>query len=348
MTDERPPPLELPLDRIVVAGRHRTDLGDIQGLARSMQAVGLLHPVVVTPDHGQGRGHQLIAGQRRIAAARALGWTVIPARVIDLDDLLAAERDENTVRKDFTPTEAVAIGLAIEQHERPKARERAYAGALRGAKIAAARRSGKPDPDIQDIQPSEKFTEGWTGNVRDIASEAVGMSGPTYARAKRVVAAAEADPERFGDLPVLMDERTVTTAHTELRRRGGDTTTPTGKQPSKPKPASKQNGKANGKANGKQKPRRRDLTDAEITAMADAAERQTRAAFAYDTLERLARCPFEPAQVAAAVPAVQRFRVDTYLKQACEWLETFRAVWTADGDAHRNDSTNDSGPANRA
>ena len=59
---------------------------------------------------------------------RKLGWEYVPVhRVGGLDDTLKqlrAERDENTCRKDFTPSEAVAIGKAIEDLEKPKARER--------------------------------------------------------------------------------------------------------------------------------------------------------------------------------------------------------------------------------
>ena len=32
------------------SGRHRKDLGDIRSLARSIQEIGLLHPVVIRPD----------------------------------------------------------------------------------------------------------------------------------------------------------------------------------------------------------------------------------------------------------------------------------------------------------
>ena len=37
--------LLLPIDRIVGGERHRRDLGDIAGLARSIREVGLLHPI---------------------------------------------------------------------------------------------------------------------------------------------------------------------------------------------------------------------------------------------------------------------------------------------------------------
>ncbi len=65
------------LDEITVGGRHRQELGDIDGLAASLTEVGLLQPVVVTPEG------TLIAGARRLAAAKLLGWTSIPAAVVD-------------------------------------------------------------------------------------------------------------------------------------------------------------------------------------------------------------------------------------------------------------------------
>ena len=35
---------------IKVGSRHRKDMGDIAGLAKSIESAGLLHPVVVTPE----------------------------------------------------------------------------------------------------------------------------------------------------------------------------------------------------------------------------------------------------------------------------------------------------------
>ena len=66
------------IERIQVGFRYRKDLGDVRSLAQSIEEVGLLHPVVVTPE---GR---LIAGQRRLEACRALGWIDIPVTVVDL------------------------------------------------------------------------------------------------------------------------------------------------------------------------------------------------------------------------------------------------------------------------
>ena len=110
--------LRVPIRNIAVNGRFRRDLGDLTSLTASILSLGLLHPVVVTSDL------RLIAGARRLEACRQLGWTDIPVHIVDLEDLLRAEHDENVVRKDFLPSEAVAIKKALEPTERERARER--------------------------------------------------------------------------------------------------------------------------------------------------------------------------------------------------------------------------------
>jgi ParB family chromosome partitioning protein len=182
------------VSEVRVGPRHRKDLGDLTSLANSIQAVGLLHPIVITPDR------QLIVGQRRLEAVKQLGWTEIPARVVDLLNIVRGEHDENVERKPFTPSEAVAIGLALEEQERPKAARRQAAGRARrqnGKKQPAAPGSGhlpEPEPVVED-----------KGQTRDKVAAAVGMSARTYEKAKAVVAAAEADPGRNGHLVEQMD-----------------------------------------------------------------------------------------------------------------------------------------------
>jgi ParB-like nuclease domain len=65
----------LPLDDIIVGERHRRDMGDVDGLAANMADVGLLHPIVVTPDG------VLMCGERRLRAAKLLGWKKIPVTI---------------------------------------------------------------------------------------------------------------------------------------------------------------------------------------------------------------------------------------------------------------------------
>ena len=84
---------EWPLKRIQVGRRFRKALGDLRALAGSIEAVGLLHPVVVTP---QGR---LIAGRRRLEAVKLLGWRTIQVHVVDLENVIEGELAENVHRK---------------------------------------------------------------------------------------------------------------------------------------------------------------------------------------------------------------------------------------------------------
>lgn len=193
------------IDEIVIGDRVRRDMGDISSLAASMKNHGLLHPVVVKSDG------TLIAGQRRIEAARMNGWTEIPVTVIDVADLISAERDENTERKDFTPTEAVAIGRLIEEEHRLKIEAQRHVLSVAAGKMSAAKRLGST-PDLNGIPVA-------VGEAGAVAADAVGMSRMTYYRAKQVVEAAEQEPERFGDLPEKMESGKINTVHEEMRAR---------------------------------------------------------------------------------------------------------------------------------
>lgn len=96
---------------IEVGLRYRADMGDLQRLADSIADIGLLQPIVVTPDR------KLIAGERRLrACSEILGWQEIPTRIVEIDSIARGEHDENEVRKDFTPSERVAIMDAISRH----------------------------------------------------------------------------------------------------------------------------------------------------------------------------------------------------------------------------------------
>jgi len=76
-------------------------LGDVAALAASIREVGLLHPITVTPER------RLLAGLHRLAACRRLGWRMIDAVVVDVDELRTelVELDENLQRLDLTVLE---------------------------------------------------------------------------------------------------------------------------------------------------------------------------------------------------------------------------------------------------
>ena len=150
-------------------------LGDLRALAESIEEVGLLHPVVVTPE---GR---LIAGQRRLEACRLLGWSDIPVTVVDLYQAARGEAHENFVRKDLLPSEIVALKRAIEPLERREARERqgSRADLCHPATVAEGQRAS-------------------SGDARDKIARYLGVGRTTIERAEAVVDAAEDEPEEYG------------------------------------------------------------------------------------------------------------------------------------------------------
>src|SRR5262245_13118532 len=90
---------EVPLAQIKVKDRARQDLGDIDGLAKSIQEKGLLQPITVD-EH-----YNLRAGERRFRAHQAAGIPTILAIVrpgAGKLDALEIELLENVQRKDLT------------------------------------------------------------------------------------------------------------------------------------------------------------------------------------------------------------------------------------------------------
>ena len=69
-------------------------------LAESLAEHGLIQPIVVRSCPG---GYQLVAGERRVRAARYLGWDTIPAVIRELDDATSAQVAliENLQREDL-------------------------------------------------------------------------------------------------------------------------------------------------------------------------------------------------------------------------------------------------------
>jgi hypothetical protein len=97
-----------PIGQLQIGERHRKELGDTDGLAQSISDDGLLQPIGVTPDN------RLVFGYRRLAACRDnLGWAEIPTVIVDIENLTHGEWIENTIRKDLTLSEMVAITDAL-------------------------------------------------------------------------------------------------------------------------------------------------------------------------------------------------------------------------------------------
>ncbi|MGN0843721.1 MAG: ParB N-terminal domain-containing protein [Kiritimatiellia bacterium] len=109
--------MRVPVSSIQIPDRVRKEIGDLKPLMESLQRIGQLNPITITPEY------QLVAGFRRLSAARALGWRTIEVRVIEGADevrILEMELEENVYRKDFTPEEVLAGWKRLEALKHPK------------------------------------------------------------------------------------------------------------------------------------------------------------------------------------------------------------------------------------
>jgi ParB-like nuclease domain len=67
---------EIAIAEIVIAERYRRDMGDIAGLAASIADIGLINPITIDSNG------LLLAGERRLEAAKLLGRTKIAVTVM--------------------------------------------------------------------------------------------------------------------------------------------------------------------------------------------------------------------------------------------------------------------------
>lgn len=132
-------------------------MGDVESLARSMRKLGQLQAI------GVDESGLLIFGERRLRAAKSLGWDEIEARVVHCD-ALQAEHDENELRKSFTVTERLAIAQRI------------------------AERLGVRQGQRTDLGTSGNISPSDQGRTKDLAAAKAGLgSGKTLEAAQKVV-----------------------------------------------------------------------------------------------------------------------------------------------------------------
>jgi len=106
----------IPIEEIKVKKRFRKDMGDIAALADSMKRFGQICPILVT------KKNVLVAGGRRLEAARSLGWRSINAIEVDISDELTKleyELEENLQRHDFNKEETDEAARKIQSLRNP-------------------------------------------------------------------------------------------------------------------------------------------------------------------------------------------------------------------------------------
>jgi ParB family chromosome partitioning protein len=155
-------PAEISLDRIVgnpYQPRRTVDGPELEALAVSIAEHGVIQPILVTETL---EGYQLVAGERRVRAARMAGLTRIPAVVRQLAELHQLELAlvENVQRSDLNPIEeAHAYRQLIDEFGFSQDQVAAKVGRARST-VANTLRLLDLDPTIQAAVLEGTISEG--------------------------------------------------------------------------------------------------------------------------------------------------------------------------------------------
>jgi ParB family chromosome partitioning protein len=151
---------EIPLEKVRPNPRQpRTSFpaDELQQLAASIRRHGVLQPIVVSRN---GEGYELVAGHRRVLAARLAGKTAIPAVIRDdVTDRLELALIENVQRADLNAIDSArAYKLLMETYGLTQEQLAERLGKSRSA-IANTLRSLQAPQILQDAVIEGKITE---------------------------------------------------------------------------------------------------------------------------------------------------------------------------------------------
>lgn len=164
---------ELPISNVLpnpFQPRSQISEADLAELTASIEASGLLQPVIVRPRNGK---YELIAGERRWRAVQRLGWTKIPAVVRDADDrtLLTLALVENLQRDDLSAIdEAAGYQRLGEEFDLPQAEIARLVGRDRSTVANLLRLLKLPD-QVKTLVQESKLSEGHARALLGVTEE---------------------------------------------------------------------------------------------------------------------------------------------------------------------------------
>lgn len=154
--------------------RREIDQAALDELAASIQASGLLQPIVVRAHRG---AYELVAGERRWRAVQQLGWAKVPAVLREVTDqeLLTLALIENLQRDDLTPMdEARGFHRLMEEFKLAQGEVARLVGRSRPAVANTLRLLSLPE-DVQARLDDRSLSEGHgrallaLGNAREVS-----------------------------------------------------------------------------------------------------------------------------------------------------------------------------------
>ncbi len=235
--------LEVPVSAIQPNPRQpRVDFPEesLAALARSIREVGVLQPVVVRRRDG---GYELVAGERRVRAARLAGLATIPAIVREGDDTESLREAviENIHREDLAPLELASafqelleeLGVTQETVAERLGYSRAHiANTIRLLSLPAEVQRllaegriqagharallGLPDDEAKSAVALRVAAEGLSvRQVEDLVRSYEEKPAPP-----KLIAAHDADP-MLGEVEEILSEQLATRVHVMLGKRKG-------------------------------------------------------------------------------------------------------------------------------
>jgi len=182
--------------------RTRFDDEAIASLAASIREVGILQPLVVRRS-GDGR-YELIAGERRLRAAKAAGLATVPIVLRDSEDadLLREALIENIHREDLNPIEqAEAFRQLLEELGLKQDELAERVGVSRSHIANTIRLLGLP-LDVQQLLADDKITAGHARAVLALGdNDAMSSLSLRIAAEDTSVRQTETIVRRFVDVP---------------------------------------------------------------------------------------------------------------------------------------------------
>lgn len=190
--------------------RTKFDEETIAALAASIREVGILQPIVVRRA-GDGR-YELIAGERRLRAAKAAGMATVPIVLRESDDadLLREALIENIHREDLNPIEQAEAFKALLGELGLKQEELADRVGVSRSHIAnTIRLLGLPLP-VQQLLTDDKISAGHARALLTLGdSEAMSTLGLRVAAEDLSVRQTEEAVRRFIEAPTPAEAKTA-------------------------------------------------------------------------------------------------------------------------------------------
>jgi ParB family chromosome partitioning protein len=151
--------------------RTKVDEEKLSELSASIKEKGIIQPVVVRE---VGEGFELVAGERRLLAAKRLGWEEIPAVIagkLSKEDMLELSLIENLQREDLNPIDtARGYKRLLEECRLTQAEVAQRIGKDRSSVANTMRILGLPE-EVQKLVGEGRLSEGHARAILSISGE---------------------------------------------------------------------------------------------------------------------------------------------------------------------------------